>query len=223
MHRLPAILRVLAPCLLVLVVFSAGCSDTESPAFTTGSILVSSTPSGAEIYLDNQYRGTTPATIPQVSAGSHILEVREPGYERWVQAVNITAEDARIVDVALTPIPETLPVTMRTTVTQNVKTTAPQIHVNGYWTYPPAAASENPVPLLVHTEAFNVGTTDAREVTVNAMLSYQGRNLCWDEIYLGTLDGGSHVATDTMISCNLPSQFASSDLVVRYQNVQVTR
>lgn len=223
MHRLPTILRVLAPCLLVLTVFLAGCSETESPVFTTGSILVSSTPSGAEIYLDNQYRGTTPATIAGVSAGSHILEVREPGYERWVQAVNVTAEDSEIITIVLTRIPETLPVTVRTTVTQKVKTTAPQIHVNGYWTYPPIAGSENPVPLLVHTEAFNVGTTNAREVMVDAMLSYQGRNLCWDEVYLGTLDAGGHVATDTMISCNLPSQLTSSDLVVRYQNVQVTQ
>ncbi|HOX35051.1 MAG TPA: PEGA domain-containing protein [Methanoregulaceae archaeon] len=223
MHRWKAMFRIIPFCILILAVLAAGCSETESPVFTTGSILVSSTPSGAEIYLDNEYRGTTPSTISGVAAGSHMLELRQPGYERFVQPVEVTAEDAGIVSAVLTVIPETLPVTVVTTATPRAKTTVPQIHVNGYWTYSSTTVTQNPVPLLIHTEAFNVGTTDAREVTVNAMLSYQGRNLCWDKIYLGSLKAGGHVATDTMISCNLPSTLTSSDLTVRYQNVQVTQ
>lgn len=223
MHRLNALFRILPVCLLALAVLAAGCSETESPVVATGSIVVSSTPSGAEIYLDNEYRGTTPSTITGVAAGSHMLELRQPGYERFVQPVEVTVQDAKIVTATLAAVPETLPVTVVTTATPRVKTTIPQIHVNGYWTYATASITENPVPLLVHTEAFNVGTTDAREVTVSAMLSYQGRNLCWDKIFLGSLKAGGHVATDTMITCNLPSRLTASDLTVRYQNVQVTQ
>ena len=222
MQRLPALVRILVPCILALAIVSSACTGTETPGNTTGSVLVTSSLQGAEIYLDNEYQGTTPATVAQVPAGNHTLEVREPGYERSVQSITVIAGRSVTVSVDLVKISETLPVTVRTTVTPTVKAGVPQFHVDGYWTFSRAAETENPVLLLVHTEAFNVGTTDAREVTVHAMLTYQGRTLCWDEVYLGTLKAGGHIATDTMISCNLPSRMTSSDLVVRYQDVEVT-
>jgi len=223
MEQWKTFLGVILPGVIILAIFASGCTSPESSVFTTGSIVVTSTPSGAEIYIDNEYRGTTPATVTGVAAGSHMLELRQPGYERYVQPVVVTAEDAKIVNAVLVLIPETLPVTVLTTMIPTQKPGVPQIHVNGYWTYSPAAGEGNPVPLIVHTEAFNVGTMDAREVTVSAMLTYQGRNLCWDTVYLGTLPAGGHVATDTLINCNLPSALTSADLVVRYQNVQVTQ
>ena len=223
MHRLYATLRIISPCLLVLAILLSGCTGTEpATAEKTGSVEVTSSPSSAEIYLDNVYRGTTPATITDVTPGGHTLEVRAYGYERFIQRVNVTGGETAMAAVVLTKVPETMPVTMKTTVTPKVTMSIPQIHVNGYWTYPPSPGTENPVPLIIHTEAFNIGTTDAREVTVNAMLVYQGRNLCWDTIFLGTLKAGGHVSTDTMISCSLPSGMKSSDLTIRYQNVVVT-
>jgi len=224
MHRLNATLRIIAPCLLVLLILAAGCTQTEpAAAEKTGSVEVTSTPSGAEIYLDNVYSGTTPATIAAVPTGSHTLEVRMGGYERSLQRVNVTGGETTIAAVVLVKSAETMPVTVRTTTpVPRATTIVPQIHVSGYWTYPPSAGTENPVPLIVHTEAFNVGTTGAREVTVNAMLTYQGRTLCWDTVFLGTLQSGGHIATETMIPCSLPSGMKSADLTIRYQNVVVT-
>lgn len=222
MHRLSPVLRAIIPCLLVLAVLVAGCSDWEPAVPGTGSVAVTSSPPGAEIYFDHEYRGTTPATVAQLAAGDHTLELRKDGYEQSARNVTVVTGGTAKIDVVLMKIATTLPVTVRTTTTPVGKSPAPQIHVDGYWTLPPGAGTANPVSLLLHTEAFNVGTTDAREVTVHAFFSYAGRDACWDEVELGTLRAGGHVVTDTMVSCTLPSGFSGPDLVVRYESLEVT-
>jgi len=75
---------------LLLLFFSillAGCI-TDQPA-ESGTLQLTSSPTGAEIYLDNQYRGTTPSTISNVVPGSHTLEFRLKGYKSWKSAVTI--------------------------------------------------------------------------------------------------------------------------------------
>jgi hypothetical protein len=57
----------------------------------TGSISVSSAPSGADIYLDGAYKGTTPATISDVTPGSHALKLEKYGYEEWLTSVQVTS------------------------------------------------------------------------------------------------------------------------------------
>jgi len=54
-----------------------------------GTLAFSSTPTGAEIYLDNQYRGTTPSTLADIPAGNHSLEFRSPGYTSWNSAITV--------------------------------------------------------------------------------------------------------------------------------------
>lgn len=223
MHPLPTAIRTIAPCLLILAVFLAGCEGAPQKAPETGSVQVTSTPPGAEIYFDNEYRGTTPATIASVAAGEHTLEVRERGYERSVRTVTVAKGAVSTIAVVLTKTVTTMPVTIVTTVTPVATKNVPQIHVDGYWTFPPSPATAPPYLLIVHTEGFNVGTADAREVTVIASLSYEGRQVCSDTVYLGTLKAGGHVSTDTMVSCTLPTGFSSPDVTIKFDNVVVTQ
>lgn len=208
--------------LVVLALGIAGCT-APAPVLGNGSVELTSTPPGAEVYLDGEYRGTTPTTIPTVSAGSHIVEVRLVGYERWSTPVVVTKETATKLTAMLVNIPATLPVTVVTTTGPKIVSGVPQIHVDGYWTYPQGTQSPgNPVLLLAHTEAFNVGSTDARVVTVSASFWYENRQVCWDTVYLGTLKAGGHVTRDSMITCTLPSGYSGSDLSVRFTNLVVT-
>ncbi len=55
------------------------------------SISVSSTPSGADIYLDGVYKGTTPTTISDASPGSHTLKLEKYGYDEWLTSVHVTS------------------------------------------------------------------------------------------------------------------------------------
>jgi len=73
---------------LVFFVIAAGCTVPESG---TGTLQLTSSPSGAEIYLDNQYKGSTPATIADVTPGTHVLEFRYPGYQTWTATITIAA------------------------------------------------------------------------------------------------------------------------------------
>jgi hypothetical protein len=215
----------IAICLVVCCVFLAGCGSTPVQLQQNGSIRILSSPAGAEVYLDGEYRGTTPATVTAVPAGNHTLEIRANGYDRWTAPVTVRAGGIANISATLSAIPTTaMPVTFATATTPTLQRGYPEIHIDGYWTYPQGISSstENPVPLLVHADGFNVGDADAREVTVSANLYYGGHEICWKTVYLGTLKAGGHVTTDTMVSCPLPSNIRSGELTLRFENVVVS-
>lgn len=86
--------------IVVVFVFLSGCiSDTNSQKNT---ISLTSSPSGSEVYLDNQYQGTTPVTIPDVAAGAHMLEYRHAGYKSWSSTITVTSGSSNYY-AALTP------------------------------------------------------------------------------------------------------------------------
>lgn len=58
--------------------------------YSGGSISVSSSPSGASVYLDGSYLGITPRTITGISIGSHTITVRLTGYQDSSQTGNVT-------------------------------------------------------------------------------------------------------------------------------------
>jgi hypothetical protein len=97
--------------LVLIVLFSffsyclCGCV-TKPPM---GTIDVSSSPSGAEVYLDNQYKGTTPVIITDVPPGEHIIELRSNGYEKWTAKGTTVEGGSSIVQVSLKPISITTP------------------------------------------------------------------------------------------------------------------
>ncbi|GAB7015478.1 PEGA domain-containing protein [Methanogenium cariaci] len=70
-----------------------------------GTLSVSSNPSGAAIYLDQIYYGTTPKTIGGVSAGLHDLELTKAGYEDSVMRVRIYTDQVTTVSKSLKKIP----------------------------------------------------------------------------------------------------------------------
>jgi hypothetical protein len=56
-----------------------------SPAL--GSLSVASVPSGAMIYIDNTYKGMTPATVTGVQYGTRLVLLKLSGYTDWSQNV----------------------------------------------------------------------------------------------------------------------------------------
>lgn len=77
---------------------------TQNPGpSSTGSVSVVSSPSAAEVYLDNNYRGYTPLTLDPVPPGSHTLLLKLGGYEDWNSAVQVTAGQTASVSATLIP------------------------------------------------------------------------------------------------------------------------
>ncbi len=71
----------------------------------TGTLSVSSTPSGGAVSLDGSSRGTTPLTLPKVSSGLHTLTVTLPGYYAFTRKVMISTGKTTEVTAVLGTMP----------------------------------------------------------------------------------------------------------------------
>ena len=122
---------------LSLLVLATGClswpatgpvtqQTTAPPA--TGSLDLSSSPEGSEIYLDRVYHGTTPSIL-DLPAGTYSLEFRHHDYASWSQTVAITAGNRSYIHASLAPV------TTQTTVPTTVATTIPVMGPAGCWEY----------------------------------------------------------------------------------------
>ncbi|WP_165074851.1 PEGA domain-containing protein [Methanogenium sp. MK-MG] len=74
---------------------------------TTGQIVVSSTPSGAEVLLDNTFKGITPVTLSDIPAGTHVVTVKQTGYTDASQTVTVTGGQSTTVILGLVAVPPT--------------------------------------------------------------------------------------------------------------------
>jgi hypothetical protein len=93
--------RILIISALIVCILIAGCTSSQTSG--KGTLQFSTSPEGAQIYLDNQYQGTTPSTLSGVAVGAHTLEFRDPGYQSW--STNITVSTATSTYyAALTPL-----------------------------------------------------------------------------------------------------------------------
>jgi hypothetical protein len=78
-------------------------TPTPTPTPSSGRISFTSIPSGANIYLDNAYRGITPLTIDDVPNGRHVVVLRLDRYEEAVRNLLVTG-NAMTVNIALNPL-----------------------------------------------------------------------------------------------------------------------
>jgi hypothetical protein len=92
-----------------------------------GSIDISSSPTGASIYVDSAYMGTTPDSVEDLDIGSHKVILKKTGYTDWGKLVKVTEGGTTTVDADLeaitispTPLPTTVPTTVK--ITQKVTT-----------------------------------------------------------------------------------------------------
>jgi len=71
----------------------------------SGIVQITSSPAGANVYMDDKSTGITPLTLPSVNAGTHTLFIRLPGYQDYSTTINLGAGQSLQVDAALTPVP----------------------------------------------------------------------------------------------------------------------
>jgi hypothetical protein len=86
---------------LIFFVLLAGC--TTEPILEKGTLHFTSSPPGAQVYLDSQFRGTTPSTLTGIEPGNHTVEYRYTGYESWSN-IMVVSPGQNNVFVALSPL-----------------------------------------------------------------------------------------------------------------------
>jgi len=82
--------------------FDAG---VPSIAAHLGTLRVESQPTGARVFVNNEYVGETPLVVGPVPAGSRAVRVQLDGYEPWSRGVRIVANESTIVAAQLTVHP----------------------------------------------------------------------------------------------------------------------
>jgi hypothetical protein len=88
--------------LLMASTFTACVSVKESgtkvsaPPAPTSSVAFRSVPEDAEVFVDGQFRGTTPVTL-HLAAGTHKVELRLEGFLVWERELTVVAgNDTRV-------------------------------------------------------------------------------------------------------------------------------
>ncbi len=69
-----------------------------------GSISVSSTPSGAGLYVDTIYQGETNKIVGNLAAGTHTVSLKKAGYQTWTTKYTVYYGQTTYVSAQLTPV-----------------------------------------------------------------------------------------------------------------------
>lgn len=91
----------------------------------TGSLVVRSIPSGADVSVDGVLQGITPVELTGVPEGTHQVEVQLQGYAPFFRTVTVTAAEAAELDAALVPVTSPQPTVPPTPVTTPSRTSVP--------------------------------------------------------------------------------------------------
>jgi PGF-CTERM protein len=75
----------------------------------TGTITVTSDPTGAGVNLDGWQKGTTPTSIQNVKAGSHTIILSKAGYADFIGTANVVADKTTTVIASLKTVSDTTP------------------------------------------------------------------------------------------------------------------
>jgi hypothetical protein len=76
---------------------AATVTPAATPATTAGTLVISSKPAGAAVYLDTVMVGNTPLTLNTVTPGAHTIEVRSPGYQP--NTVGVTVDSGKTTEI----------------------------------------------------------------------------------------------------------------------------
>jgi hypothetical protein len=83
-------------------------SPIPTPQGSTGTLAVASIPSGAELIVDGQPIGLTPASRSGLQPGSHAIRVEKQGYVTWERMVNVLPGQYATWTASLVPLYGTL-------------------------------------------------------------------------------------------------------------------
>ncbi len=107
------IMKTLYTLILLLLIgcLITGIVTADPQANNTGTLMVSSNPSGAAVYLDSVYKGITPETgtyisIPDLAPREYTLTLNKTGYLEYITSVGVVANETITVSVDMTPASE---------------------------------------------------------------------------------------------------------------------
>jgi hypothetical protein len=61
-----------------------------------GGATVKSRPAGARVYIDGDFKGYTPLTVPTLAVGKHLLRLERPGFRQYGHLLEVSPEDSEV-------------------------------------------------------------------------------------------------------------------------------
>ncbi len=77
---------------------------TEPQIPSTSTVVIKSTPQGADIVIDGKFVGSTPSTI-SLTAGEHTISIDKSGFKQWQRTITVTAGGAINLEATLDKLP----------------------------------------------------------------------------------------------------------------------
>jgi hypothetical protein len=76
-------------------------SSQTQPSQAQCTVVISSNPGGADVFVDDDFAGNTPSTIT-IPTGKHVIAVKKSGFQDWVRRANLYGGSATL-NAELTP------------------------------------------------------------------------------------------------------------------------
>jgi len=156
--------RILVISIAIVCVIIAGCVSPQAEQKNT--LQFSSSPTGAEIYFDNQYQGTTPGTLTGVTTGNHTLEFRKSGYVSWHSPITVPAGPSTYY-AALAPLSESVAV-------------------------PATSVTESPVVVVSLAQAAVSIQADKSLITIGSTITFSGTGNAGENVLLVLYGPGAY-------------------------------
>jgi hypothetical protein len=77
---------------------------TAPAAAAPSTIVIKSTPDGADITVDGKFVGSTPSTL-KLTIGEHTITIEKPGFKLWTRAMTVSTAGNVSIDATLEMIP----------------------------------------------------------------------------------------------------------------------
>src|SRR5665647_340640 len=121
-----------------------------------GSVDVESSPSGAKVYLDSDYVGTTPYTIEDVSLGSHKITVSKTGYVDYIKWVTVKVDSTSSVSANLDAVAASATTNVPTVATTKTPLKVTTVKVPTSWPTPATTQTSLDATLVLGAIALGV-------------------------------------------------------------------
>lgn len=88
---------------------TVGITPVTTVPSDSGMLSISSTPTGAQVYVDSVSKGVTPITLANIAPGSHLVEIKSPGYLTFSLQVTVNAGETTSLSPNMVKSPLSLP------------------------------------------------------------------------------------------------------------------
>lgn len=90
---------------------TVGITPVTTVPSDSGMLSISSTPTGSQVYVDSVSKGVTPITLANIAPGSHLVEIKSPGYLTFSLQVTVNAGETTSLSPNLVKSPLSVPLT----------------------------------------------------------------------------------------------------------------